>query len=179
MTDGACAVNCFVCAGCGGYNARMRPGHLIFLCISLLTLSGCFPLSVYYREGASVARMENDRTDCRVEALAKVPVAMRTRYIPPVYDTRTICTATGYCTSQRILISPGRWESYDVNEGLRNEVTTQCMERKGYARVRVPACSPQVIEQTTISATRVFPPLSDRSCAIRIRGDRYQIVTPG
>ncbi len=150
---------------------------LILLGLPLL-LAGCLPLSLYYKEGVEVSRVDSDLTRCGVFALKEVPRDIRRRYIPPVYDYRRYCNSTGQCTVRRVLIRPGRWESYDANEGLRSSVQAQCMAGRGYQKVKLQACSPTVIENTRVTSTRVLPPLTANSCAIRIKGGKYQIVTP-
>ncbi|MEM7075987.1 MAG: hypothetical protein AAGA28_17540 [Pseudomonadota bacterium] len=144
----------------------------------ILALSGCTPVSVYYQEGAEVSRIDSALTQCRVTALELVPVNERRRYIPPTYTYRNYCSAPGACYTRRILINPGYWETYDANEGLRAEATQTCMSGSGFGRVSLPQCSPEVVERTTITRTRVQPPITDKSCIIRIRGGSYQIVTP-
>ena len=148
------------------------------VCAAVL-LSGCLPLSVYYREGVEVSRIEQDRTACDVQALQEVPKRILTRYIPPTYSYRQRCNAAGACKTVRILLSPGRWERYDANEGLRARAAAACMAGKGYAKVKLKPCPPDVVEETAITATRVQPRLTANSCVIRIRGGKYQIVTPG
>ncbi|MGK7652972.1 hypothetical protein ACSQ76_11330 [Roseovarius sp. B08] len=149
-----------------------------FLICVVLTLSGCLPTNVYYREGAPVSGVERDRTQCDVAALRQVPVRTLTRFIPPTYSYRPICNGAGKCRTVRVLLSPGRWESYDANEGLRARVARQCMADQGYQKVSLKPCPPEVVEATVITATRVQPPLTENSCAIRIKGGKYQIVNP-
>lgn len=178
MTDGAFAVNCFVGTRGGVYAGCMTRLRALAMLFGLPFLAACFPLSLYYQEGTPVARIDADQTNCEIDALQKVPVDLRRRFISPIYDYKTICNAAGACSTYRVLISPGRWESYDANEALRAKVARQCMHAKGYERVQLPACSPAVIEATTITATRVQPPITNKSCAIRLKSGRYQIVTP-
>ncbi|WP_397542086.1 hypothetical protein [Roseovarius salis] len=156
----------------------MRLPVLATCLLAALLLGGCFPVSLYYREGAPVARVEADETACEVAALDRVPRDMRQRYIPPVYDYETICTPAAACRTYRTVITPGRWESYDANEELRARVARQCMARKGYERVRLPACSAETIKATRKSASHVQPPITGESCIIRFRSGRYRIVTP-
>lgn len=143
-----------------------------------LMMSGCLPTTVYYREGAPVSGIERDRTACDVAALREVPVRTLTRYIPPTYSYRQVCNGAGNCRTVRVLLSPGRWESYDANEGLRARVAKQCMADQGYQKVSLKPCPPEVVEATVITATRVQPELTENSCAIRIKGGKYQIVNP-
>ena len=153
--------------------------RILFFAGVSVVLTGCFPLSVYYREGAEVSRIERDETACQVSALKQVPVRKLTRYIPPSYSYKKSCNSSGVCHTIPVLISPGRWETYDANEGVRAKVAGQCMVDRGYQKVRVKPCAPDVVEATTITATRIQPPLTGQSCAIRIKGNKYQIVTPG
>ncbi|QFT93033.1 hypothetical protein FIU86_09265 [Roseovarius sp. THAF9] len=179
MTDGAVTVNCFVPRGnvdkLGCMRWYLAP---LFACVAPL-LAGCLPTTVYYKEGAPVSGVARDRTQCNVAALREVPVRTLTRYIPPTYSYRPVCNAAGACKTVRVLLSPGRWERYDANEGLRARVARQCMADQGYQKVSLKPCPPEVVEATVITATRVQPPLTENSCAIRIRGGKYQIVNPG
>ena len=61
---------------------------------------------------------------------------------------------------------------------LGARVAKQCMADQGYEKVSLKPCPPEVVEATVITATRVQPPLTKDSCAIRIRGGKYQIVNP-
>ncbi|MEO3417344.1 hypothetical protein AAFO92_22025 [Roseovarius sp. CAU 1744] len=138
----------------------------------------CAPLQLYYKEGETVARMDRDETRCEVTALRQVPTDIRTRYIPPQYQHYKVCHGTGYCSWHRRLISPGRHESYDANLPLRARVTEQCMADKGYVRTKIKRCDAATTEATTLRATQVLPPVSEKSCAIRLKSGRWQIVTP-
>lgn len=141
-------------------------------------LCGCAPLSIYYKEGETVARMDRDETACEVTALRQVPPDLRSRYIPPTYSPYQVCNALGHCSWRQRLVSPGRWERYDANEGLRARVATQCMADKGYARTKIKRCDAETTRAVTIRATQVLPPLNEGSCAIRLKSGRWQIVTP-
>ncbi|WP_420555878.1 hypothetical protein [Roseovarius sp.] len=149
----------------------------LFACVALL-LAGCLPTTVYYKEGAPVSGVARDHTQCDVDALRQVPVRTLTRYIPPTYSYRQVCNGAGACRTVRVILSPGRWERYDANEGLRARVARQCMADQGYEKVSLKPCPPEVVEATVITATRVQPPLTEKSCAIRIKGGKYQIVNP-
>lgn len=141
-------------------------------------LAACAPLQIYYKEGETVARMDRDQTRCETGALRQVPSDIRSRYIPPTYAPYQVCNAHGYCYWHQRLVSPGRYEKYDANEALRGKVSAQCMADQGYALARIKRCDTTTTRQTQIHATRVLPPLSDNSCAIRLKSGRWQIVTP-
>ncbi len=143
-----------------------------------LLAAACAPLQLYYKEGETVARMDRDETGCEVTALRQVPADIRTRYIPPQYQHYKVCHGAGYCHWQRRMISPGRYESYDANLPLRTSVTEQCMADKGYVRTSIKRCDAATIEATALHATTVLPPISENSCAIRLKSGRWQIVTP-
>ena len=142
-------------------------------------LASCAPLQIYYKEGETVARMDRDQTTCEVSALRQVPADIRSRYIPPVYDRYRICHANGYCRWHSRLISPGRFESYDANAPLRGKVADQCMADQGYVKARIKRCDASTTRATPMRATQILPPLTAKSCAIRFRSGRWQIVTPG
>ncbi len=148
---------------------------------ALLTfLAACAPLTVYYKQGASVAAMEQTLNDCKISALRKVPPRILTRYIPPTKAPYTHCDAAGNCYTFYRIISPGRYERYDANEGLRLKTERLCMAGAGYEKVSIKECDPARIENARpLTATRTFPPLTEASCAIRLKSGRWKIVTPG
>ena len=145
-----------------------------------IVLGACVPLSIYYKPGASVSRLERDTTQCQVDALSKAPVASQIRQEPPTYvPERKICDAAGNCT-----IRPGFWKdgqiyTVDVNQGLRGRVEEQCMADRGYQPVSIPACPSSVSQAVPAAATRTLPQLSPSSCAIRNRDGSWQIVNRG
>lgn len=154
----------------------MRPCAVFGLCLAVL--SACTPLNLYYQEGASVTRITRDEASCRNEALRLVPVDTRTRYISGTKAPRTICNAAGYCQTVWMQITPDRIETYDANEGARLSYARNCMIAKGYERVRLPACPPDVVEATPLARTTILPPLTGNSCAIRLEGGGWQVVSP-
>ena len=156
----------------------MRPVSLLLVPLVPLLLSGCAPLSLYYKEGESVARMEQTQTACAVAARKDVPPDIRTRYIPPTYMPYQSCTANGQCHTHYRILTPGRVEQYDAAEALRGKVEGQCMAARGYARVSVPQCDAETTRATVLRATQTLPPLTRDSCAIRLKSGRWQIVTP-
>ncbi len=142
-------------------------------------LAGCAPLQLYHKEGETVARMERDELACETTSLRQVPADIRTRYIPPTYHSYKTCNAFGHCYWNRRLVSPGRFEKYDANQGLRTRVTQQCMADKGYVQTKIKRCNTATTRATTIRATQVLPPVTAQSCAIKLKSGRWQIVTPG
>ncbi|QYX55492.1 hypothetical protein K1T73_10275 [Roseovarius sp. SCSIO 43702] len=150
----------------------------LFLLALVLGLGSCAPLTVWHKPGGAVAEMERALTACEVTALRQVPRDIRRRYTPPTRAPYTACDGTGHCWTTWRVVSPGRWESWDANEGLRSRVARQCMMDKGYRRVEVPACDPEITRATDLAVTRVMPPLTSQSCAIRFKTGRWQIVTP-
>lgn len=156
----------------------MRFNRMILLLGTTLMLTGCLSVPIYYREGAQVARVERDDLNCRIEAQSRVPPKMRSDYIPPVYDERLACNAAGACTMVRFMVSPGHWERYDANEGLRTEAAQQCMADKGYARIRLPICTGDVAREADRTPTSVQPAITPGACILKLGSGRYQIVTP-
>ncbi|MRU13836.1 hypothetical protein FDP25_00140 [Roseovarius sp. A21] len=156
---------------------RFRPALLM---TALTVLAACAPLTVYYKQGASVAAMEQTLNQCEVEALRKVPPRILTRYIPPTTAPYTHCDANGNCYTYYRTITPGRFERYDADEGLREKTARLCMAGAGFEKVSIKECDPDQIEAARpLSATQTFPPLTENSCAIRLKSGRWKIVTPG
>jgi hypothetical protein len=145
---------------------------------AVLTLTACAPLSIYYRPGVSVSRMQNDQINCQVSALAKAPVANQVRQRPPIYFP-----GQQYCTASGCYNSPGYWVSggyytVDTNKILRGNVEVQCMGGKGYQPVSVPLCSPGIKSSVAPAQTRTLPTLGENACSIRYDDGSWQIVNP-
>ena len=176
MPDAPDPVNSIVLRCALGHTVAMKP----FMPLSgfFLALAACAPLSIYYRPGVSVSRMQTDQTNCQVSALAKAPVANQMRQRPPVYFP-----GQQYCTASGCYSGPGYWVNggyytVDVNSDLRNRVEAQCMGAKGYQPVSLPLCSPGIKSSVAPAQTQTLPPLSEQSCSIRYDDGSWQIVTP-
>lgn len=154
----------------------MKP--VIVLALSTLVLTACTPPQIFYKQGVTVARLDTDMAECRVHASRTVPVRLQQQYIPPVYDYRPICHGTGSCSYIRVLISPGRFQQYDANEGLRNDVADQCMIGRRYEKISLPACPGDVAANLRLPSNRPLPPISSTTCAVRTNTGRWQVVTP-
>ena len=177
MTDAPSTVNSIVTAPPPGQNVDMKPPFT--LAVAALALTGCAaPLSIYYRPGAAVTRMQTDETHCAVKALKDAPVANQVRQYPPVWFP-----GTQYCNSNGCYYSPGYWVdggfyTVDVNRPLRERVQTLCMAEKGYQPVTLPRCSTAVAKAAPPAQTTTLPRLTQESCAISYKGGGWQIVTP-
>jgi len=178
MTDGSGRVNRFVWARTRHDRVDFGMRNVSFLLLTLGVLSACLPLNLYYKEGTPVDRLNRDEANCSLEAAKAVPIDNRTRYIPGHEVPRTTCDAAGNCHTYWVQITPDRIETYDANEDARATYSEQCMIAKGYERVRLPACSSDVVESTQLARTRVLPPIGSNSCAIRLKGGGWQVVNP-
>lgn len=142
-------------------------------------LTGCGPLSIYYREGVSVTRQQSDTLDCEVKALRDAPVANQVRQSPPIfYPGRTVCNAAGQCYTTPGSWAPGSVYTVDVNSGLRARVEQQCMAAKGYAPVELPRCSEAVAAQVQPARGAKLPALGPTSCVVTYQDGSFQVVTP-
>lgn len=176
MTDGLRPVNSIVLPCCFRHYGDMK--HIAFIFGAGLTLAACGPLSLYYRPGVSVSRMQSDQTNCQVSALSKAPVANQIRQRPPIYmPGRQVCNASGCYTSPGYWVNGGVY-TVDVNLDLRARVEDQCMAGKGYQPISVPLCSGAVKAAVTPAQTQTLPTLTERACAIRYDDGRWQIVNP-
>ncbi|WP_170759706.1 hypothetical protein [Ruegeria lacuscaerulensis] len=151
------------------------------LLIPIMALSACDgPLSLYYREGESVSRVQSETTQCQVQAVNEVPVANQVRQSPPTYwPGRTYCDSGGRCYRSPGWWQPGRVYTVDVNQGLRNQVEAQCMARKGFRPVSLPPCRQSVKSQTQAVPTTTLPPLTTQSCFVKFDNGTIQIISPG
>ena len=149
----------------------------ILVILAAMALSACVPLSIYYRDGISVSKMEADTTECQVKALRDVPVSTQIRRGAPIfYPGRRICDASGKCYYEAGYYAPGPIYSVDPNEGLRARVERQCMADRGYTPVSIPACPNRVANAAPAAVTTQLPRLTPSSCVIRNSGGSWQIV---
>ena len=177
MTEGHYTVNSIVSRAGAAHNRAMKT--VLKVVTSAVLLAACGPMSLYYRPGATVARLNTDQTACEVAALRDAPVATQIRQNPPVYvPGPTRCDASGKCVQY-----PGHWVSggfytVDVNAGLRGRVEGLCMAQKGYEPVQIPRCSQAVIDAAPRRMTERLPALTASSCVIPYRDGTWQIVNP-
>lgn len=177
MTDGPLGVNSIVTSRDLGQTAPMK--ILFRLIVLFAPLAACSSLSIYYREGASVSRMQSDTIDCQVAALKDAPVANQVRQSPPIFfPGRTVCNSAGQCYQTPGYWEPGRIYTVDANEGLRNQVEAQCMARRGYRPVTLEPCKQNVKSQVPQQRTDKLPPLSSASCFVKFEDGTFQIITP-
>lgn len=156
----------------------MKTGLPLLVC--LMTLSACGPMSFYYREGESVARMQSETTECRVQSVKDVPVNNQIRQSPPVYwPGRSYCDNRGRCYRSPGWWQPGNIYTVDVNKGLRNNVEAQCMAKKGFRPVSLPPCRSGVKSRVPAVRTTNLPPLNTESCFVKFNDGSFQIITPG
>jgi len=145
-----------------------------------VALAACAPLNTYYKPGATVAMVERQTTQCQVDALAQVPVALQTvrtppRFIPP----RRVCRSDGRCTSRAGYFEPGQTYTVDPSADLRKRVETQCMADAGFAPVSIPQCPAGIANAVPQGRTTALPALTENACVIRNGDGSFQIVTRG
>lgn len=148
-----------------------------FALVSLLCLTGCTPISMWYQDGASITARDRTQTDCEVKALQAVPVANQTRLTPVRVIPIKICDSTGKCEVDYEMIG-GDAYTVDANAPLRTKVLAQCMADKGFRPVEIPACPPAIARAAEANVTKTLPRLTENSCAIT-RPNGIQIVTKG
>jgi hypothetical protein len=176
MTDAPLSVNSIVLNGMLGHLGFMKPVFTLFA--AGMALVACGPLSLYYRPGVSVTRMQNDQISCEVGALKDAPVANELRQRPPIFiPGRQICGTGGCYTNRGYWVSGGSY-TVDLNSDLRSRVETQCMSRKGYQPIDVPLCTGAVKASFPPGQTQVLPKLTQSTCAVRYDDGSWQIVNP-
>ena len=153
---------------------------LLRLLLPCVALAACGPLSMYYREGENVSKLQAETTQCQVQALKQVPVANQVRQSPPTYwPGRTYCDGRGSCYRTGGWWEPGRIYTVDVNQSLRDTVEAQCMAQKGFRPVSLPPCKQSVKNRVPAARTTTLPPLSEASCFVKFDDGSFQIITPG
>ena len=177
MTEAPIPVNSIVSIPRLGHHGAMRTAFAISG--FALALAACAPLSIYYRPGVPVARMQTDTTQCEVQALREAPVANQIRQRPPIYYPGTqYCDASGACVTRPGYWVDGGFYTVDVNRDLRARVQDLCMAKKGYQPVSLPNCPVTLARSVAPDRTRILPALTEDSCAIRYDDGSWQIVTP-
>ena len=99
--------------------------------ISFALLASCAPQLLFDKPGMAPGSGQGDLTDCQVEALSKVPPSNQTRVIDTGPATTYTDCAGGTCTSSTYGGNPSIY-TIDQNAALRDQVTIQCMAKKGY-----------------------------------------------
>jgi hypothetical protein len=162
-------------------NSETLPVMRVFALFILMScVAGCLPVATYYKEGARLERLQSDEIACARDALSGAPVANQVRQAPPRYipPVRS-CNAAGQCTVRGGYWLPGEVYTVDVNAPLRRRIENQCMAKRGYRPVEIPACPPGIAKAAPPGATTVLPTLSARSCAIRLDDGTFRVVTRG
>lgn len=140
--------------------------------LAFALLAGCFPVDVYHKNGASLARLQSDETACKVKALKEVPVNKLTRVTPVHVIPHQTCDSEGNCETTYTTFG-GHVVVYDANKDLRARYVAQCMVDKGYAQVELPICQGPAPE----TLPGKVPALTEDSCAVRTKTG-YRAVTP-
>lgn len=158
----------------------MFKSRLLVSAVALAALAGCEPTTeqlvkqgkpiekVYpSKAGVTVGQMQNDFTDCEIEAAQRVPQQM-TIGTTPTYTTplSTQCVNNGYsvsCNTTGGQTYGGQTYSYDANAGLRGKAEAQCLIRSGYSLATIPKC-PEGANVRPVLAQ--LYPLSTNTCYV-------------
>ena len=153
--------------------------RFLLLC-SMLAITGCGPLTTYYKPGVTVAQLERDQSQCQVKALRDVPPSKQLRQYPAEFlPGKRICNAQGKCRVKPGRIIPGRIETFDPNDELRARVARQCMSARGYTRESIPLCSESQRKGATAAPTTRLPKLTAHACYVQLEGGKVRILTGG
>lgn len=151
---------------------------LLLLSLLAVTVSACAPIPVYYREGVSVDRLEEEGLACKVAALKDAPVENQIRQHPPRYYPGERVCADGRCWTRPGYWVDGQVYSVDVNLGLRRQLEQNCMAKKGYSQVSLKRCTMEEVSMRLASQPKRLPPLSDQACVWKSPDDQLRILTP-
>lgn len=145
-----------------------------YLFAVLALTAGCLPYNGYYKSGVAAGRLDADLTDCQVDAVNRVPPNTQIRTTPvTVIPGRKVCSEGEVsakrptCSYVPAQIHGGDTYTYDANEDLRKRVTGQCMTRRGYSRVKLPACTGAAARTAKATRQQVLPRLDASLCAAK------------
>lgn len=174
MAERGITVNSIVTVPVLVHSAPMKP----ILPLTLVVLAGaCAPVSTYYKPGVEVARLETDTTNCQVTAAQEVPPNTQIRSTPSAFYPGVAYCGGGGCFYGDPFWADSYVYSVDTNAPLRQKVTDQCMNAKGYAPVRIPLCPIEV--KAPAGRQDRMPVLTPNSCAVRDQNGGYKIVNIG
>ena len=178
MADGPKTVNSIVSCPKSGQSKHMKLVILTILAVAILT--GCSPVSVYYKPNGVVTRKQSDLLSCQVDALSKAPVANQVRQGPPrYYPGQRYCGSDGRCRNHGGYWVSGEIYTVDVNASLRRDVEQQCMGQKGYQPVSLARCTTSSSSQTTpMILPKRMPNLTEQSCVAKDTQGNWQIIDP-
>jgi hypothetical protein len=158
----------------------MKKKSAVGLAFAMSLLTACAPTTQHghWREGVSYQKVKSDRTDCAVSALNTVPreTAVRTvpGYVTPIQVSpiSTQCYGNGNfgaCTTSGGVVTGGQVigggvYTYDQNAALREQVTDQCLAKKGYQKVVFPTCTSEQAKKAVISSQ--LPAIDKVECVV-------------
>lgn len=141
--------------------------------ITMLIASGCVmtgPVQVVYKPGSTGEERTSAFTDCEIQALGKVPRAIATG-VTPAYTTpsNVQCYGSGaYISCQQYggQTYGGDIYSYDANQELRDRVTLQCLQQKGYQVISLPTCDSEQSKRAVSAYGRKQPTYDKIECVV-------------
>ncbi len=129
-------------------------------------VSGCVsgPIAYVHKTGSTVSERQAALDQCRIHAIRLVPQASRSVYTPGFHTPGTTqCNAIGStvnCKTYGGVNIPGRIDTVDDNEGLRQRAVNSCLADRGFKVVEMPVCQGKKDYEGDSQ-----PPLSQLTCA--------------
>lgn len=170
----------------------MTKKFALFAALALAGLIGCdaAPLSTYehfkagkpwmnfaYKTGSTFQSLNQDITNCKVEAVQRVPQQQVVRTTPSyTTNTQTFCNRIGtqtICNTSGGNTIGGQVYSVDANSELREQVYHQCMANKNYRYVNLPSC-PEGITFKSENGKGLLP-LSQTTCYRAFPNNAWEI----
>lgn len=149
----------------------MKTSALLFAFVSLSACVASEPFVAAWREGATATEAREAQTDCMIEAANRVPQQIQS-YTTPVYTTpsNVQCNRIGnYVNCQQYggQVYGGQTQIYDANVRLRDMATAQCLSRRGFGVVTIPACTSEQAKKGVLSfAAGRLPAATSVLCVI-------------
>lgn len=128
------------------------------------------PVPVVYKPGSTGEQRTSALTDCEIQALTKVPRAIATGMTPAYTSPSNVqCYGSGaYVSCQEYggQTYGGDIYSYDANQELRDRVTLQCLQQKGFQVISLPTCDAEQSKRAISASGREQPTYDKIECVV-------------
>jgi hypothetical protein len=122
-----------------------------------VVVSGCVPTQAYFNGSVSQNRSNDLLTSCQADAAKTVPTSIENQVTGGFFVGYVWIPTTS---------------DVDTNDPLRQKVVAQCMAKRGFTRVELPACENNVAVPDMTKPASV----TENSCFKAINGGYYAIA---
>lgn len=151
--------------------------HLGWIMCALLC-AGCMKNEIDYKVGVTPLQRNRDRENCAQSATKRFPVANTYSRTPVVWvPPARHCHSKG-CYSRAGYYSGGHVQKTDENLTSRKQAYSQCMARKGYQPIELPACTGKVKDALKRAPQGRYPKLTADACTTAMSDGTLKVYAP-